>query len=286
MVNFQTPAKVGNGGVHIPPVTLSELILREERRDYWIQARKQRWTVNRPMYAAEAQRFNPPTLRELQWAYFGFDESGLPVNIDYQDELFELSKKLEIDKVLGEWTSSWIIDGRYLLERPKITVHYAKKFIRLVEHLLEPPNCRTIEGAEQGYILEIKNGLPTKLSGDEKAAKDACGYLFVSAVCSVLYQFDGLEELEVPFSELEEGRVVRYTKQGFPEQTVPFNPFEEGPFTLENRFNGNAHLTREGITSTAVLYHSPIGPLISFNINSFLPYSGGDGIGVRRSERN
>lgn len=277
---LSVPAKGEKGVTIISPFAMSELVLKQWQANYYISARRQRWNVRRPMYVAEAQRFfSPPTLRELQWAYFGTDEQGLPVCEDYHDELAELIKDLGIDGMLGEWTSSWVIDGKHLLERPRVTIHYAKEFLHLIGHLLEPPNCREVKGTQQAYILDFRENMPQKISGNPGAVVDAGGYLFVSAIYSLVFRFDKPEELEIPFTELKDGKVVRYTNQGFPANTA--SPRSRS-FNMENMFNGNAKLIREGLTSTAVLHHSLMDPLSSFNVYSFLPYSGGEGIGVRR----
>ncbi len=284
-MDFYISAKVEDGRTIVPAFSIGELILRKWRANY-LAGSHGRVNVKRPMYAAEAQSFHPPTMRELQWAYFGIDKEGQPISWDYQEELTRLiTEEPRMDKVLGEWTSSFVLDGRYLLERPRVITHYSKKFIRNLPE--EPDNSRhfrKVDGSYQAYITEFRGNFPTRFSPDANAARDAGGYLFISTPGSWIFFLNRMEELEIPFSELQDGKVVSYTNQGFPARTASN---KDGMAVNENSmFNGNAHLDSKGITSTAVVHYSLMDPFSSFNMYSFLPSSGGDGIGARSVRRN
>ena len=109
-------------------------------------------TYSMPMSAVGYQQFNPPSLSGLRHAYFD-KVDGSYVSPGYRQSV--LSRR-----GYGEWTSTWLRDGKEIVERPERIFHDGKRWIA------EGGTVIPVELPHNGWALEYNKstGLPSETS--------------------------------------------------------------------------------------------------------------------------
>ena len=128
-----------------------------------------------------------PTLAELRHAFFGKNLDGSFVSDDYRQSV--LSKR-----GYGEWTSTFLQDGKLVIERPERVFCYEKHGLRIAEG----GKVTKVELPPVGWTLEYDNptGFPSRTSQKredaEKVFGDDTSYFYYSdnGLRAVLRCFD------------------------------------------------------------------------------------------------
>jgi len=168
-------------------VIVPEVVLGEEIGNYQIQP-------NDPRVYKGA-----PTLAELRHAYFGKNPDGSFVSPEYRESV--LSKR-----GYGEWTSTFLRDGKEAVERPQ-RIECENGVWRA-----EGGNVAKVELPPEGWVLEydMPTGFPSKTSQKRKDAEKVFG----NDTSYFWYNDNGLRAVLRYFSLLDDGPFYVYAGDG------------------------------------------------------------------------
>lgn len=150
--------------IHIPALMEGKNVIIPEI--YLGKNVKYRTKNKKSLSAAQYQRFNPPTLAELRHAFFDKNDDNSFVSPEYRQSV--LSKR-----GYGEWTSTFLRDGREAVERPEKVFFDEKHELWVVEG----GKVIKVELPPDGWTLEydIPTGFPSRTSSKRKDAEKVFG---------------------------------------------------------------------------------------------------------------
>ncbi|OGI15655.1 hypothetical protein A3K63_04455 [Candidatus Micrarchaeota archaeon RBG_16_49_10] len=105
-----------------------------------------------------------PTLAELRYAYFGKNSDGSFVSPEYRESVLS-------NRGRGEWTSTFLRDGREAVERPENVVYRNGVWVA------EGGKVARLELPPEGWALEydMPTGFPSRTSQKRKDAEKVFG---------------------------------------------------------------------------------------------------------------
>lgn len=101
----------------------------------------------------------------MRHAFFDKDEDGDPISPEYREDVYR-------NRDTAEWTSTFLEDGKKVIERPEIVIHNEK-----YGWVTEGGNIAYVDLPDSGFVLEYDKptGFPSRTSPKKEHAERVFG---------------------------------------------------------------------------------------------------------------
>ncbi len=150
--------------IYVPAITDGDKVVVPQA---WLGADvKHRKIRGNSFSAAEYQKLNPPTLAESRHAFFDTNPGGYFISPEYRQSVCSA-------KGYGEWTSTFLRDGKECIERPERVFYDKKRGLWMIEG----GKVSRVELPPNGFVLEYDKptGFPSRTSQHREDAEKVFG---------------------------------------------------------------------------------------------------------------